>query len=80
MKRIDYKSLLIGITVGAAAVFSIAATGTRAVQMEYKIVEGSVRGGHLESAMNRLSDDWEYVDTEAVGDRNGYAIFRRERR
>ena len=78
MKRIDFKSLGVGVFVGVGAMLTIAATGsTRNAPMEYRVVVGHVRGD-LQSQMNKIAaENWEFLATSNMGDSNAYAIFRR---
>ena len=77
MKRIDFRSLGVGALIGAGAMLAIAATGsTRNTPMEYRVVVGHVRG-ELQSEMNKLGENWEFVATSNMGDPNAYAVFRR---
>jgi hypothetical protein len=77
MKRIDLKSLAVGVLMGAGAVLSVAATGsTRNVPMEYQVTTGDAHSGEFRTQMNKFSD-WEFVATSGVGERSAYAVFRR---
>jgi hypothetical protein len=80
MRRIDLKSVGLGVLIGIGAMLGIAATGsTSRAPMEYRVVVGYVRG-ELESEMNRLDENWEFLATSNTGDPDAYAIFRRPKR
>lgn len=78
MKRIDLKSLGAGLLLGFAVILCVAASGTERMTMEFQIVVGDVHTGQLRNEMNRVGrDGWEFVSTSGVGERTGYAVFRR---
>ena len=78
MKRIDLKSLGLGVLIGTGAMLGIAATGsTRNMPMEYQVVGGNGYGA-LQSEMNKFGgDNWEFLATSGAGDHQVYAVFRR---
>jgi hypothetical protein len=84
-KKIDIKSLLLGVLLGMATFFSVAAaTNVRAV-WEYKVLAGTVFGseskGTLEDAINNtVSQGWEFVSAAHSTERYGFAVMRREKR
>jgi hypothetical protein len=78
MKPFDLKSLATGAIVGAATIFVIAAASPQRVPMEYAVVPGIVHSGELQAKMNKYSaDEWEFVAIESIGDKYGYALFKR---
>lgn len=77
MKRIDLRSLALGVLAGAGVMLTIAATSnTGRTPMEYQIAIGDAHSGEFRNQINRFSD-WEFVATSGVGDRSAYAVFRR---
>ena len=77
MKRIDFKSLVAGLLLGAGAMLAIAATGsTGRTPMEYQTAIGGIHNGDFRNQMNKFND-WEFVATSASGERYAYAVFRR---
>jgi hypothetical protein len=77
MKRIDLKSVALGLLIGGAAVFSMGAVGgTRPVEFEYKVVAGKVWGRELEQLMNGVGP-WELVSVEPFAEQHAFAVFRR---
>ena len=77
MKRIDLKSLGLGLLFGTGAMLGIAATGsTGRMPMEYQTAIGDIHSGDFRNQMNKFSD-WEFVGTGGVGERYAYAVFRR---
>ena len=77
MKRIDFKSLVAGLLLGAGAMLAVAATGsTGRTPMEYQVAIGDAHSGEFRAQMDKFSD-WEFVATSGVGDRSAYAVFRR---
>jgi hypothetical protein len=78
MKRFDVKSVLAGAVIGAGSILALAATGSQRTAFEYAVVPGIVHSGELQTKMNNYSaGEWEFLATETIGDRYGYAIFRR---
>ena len=77
MKRIDLRSLGLGVLVGTGAMIAISATRIDRTSMEYQVVAGNFHND-LRDKLNKFSsDNWELVGTSGVGDQYAYAIFRR---
>jgi hypothetical protein len=78
MKRIEFRSVGIGVLIGAGAMLGVAATGsTRTTPpWEYQVTTGDAHSGEFRSQMNKFGD-WEFVATSGVGERSAYAVFRR---
>jgi hypothetical protein len=84
-RRIDVKSLLLGLLVGASIMLSVAAATTSGnrTNWEYKLVQGKVLGneGTLENAVNsHTAQGWDFVSASPSTDQYGFAVMRREKK
>ena len=79
MTKKEMKNLCLGVALGAGAILGIAAaTNAREMSVEYQVASGNVHNGELRTQMNKFGgDNWEFVSSSGVGDRYGYAIFKR---
>ena len=83
MKKVDIKSLLIGVVLTVAVMFAVAATtgtGNKTV-WEYKVVTASAFKDELGKAINRsVAEGWDFVSASGPNDGNwGMAVLRREK-
>ena len=84
MRTINIRSLLIGASLGAFIILSVAAatgTGSRNV-WEYKVVTASVFQDELGKAINSsVADGWDFVSASGPNDGNwGFAVLKREKK
>lgn len=87
-RRIDIKSLVFGALLGAAIMFSVAATTTsgRGTTWQYKVVPGKVLGNigneiKLEDAINtNAAQGWDFVSASPSTDHYGFAVMRKEKK
>ena len=78
MKRIDLKSLALGVLLGAAAVLSIAAVHNSSGQLEFHVVAGAIFEGSFERNLNKAAaTGWKFEQTATFTDRYGYAVMSR---
>lgn len=78
---IHFKSLVLGATLGAAIVFSVAAADP-AAPWDYKTFDGAVFGtssSRLDEAINQqVAEGWEFVSASHVTEHWGFAVLRRK--
>jgi hypothetical protein len=84
-KRINMRSLLLGLLLGAATVFCVAAATSAGGHRgwEYKTVAGQVLGNEtpLGQAINAsVAEGWEFVSASSSVERWGFAVLRREKK
>ena len=84
--KIQMKSLLLGLVLGAAAVFLIgaAASGGR-TDWEYRVVSGLTFHRPdppiLEKSINSsVAEGWEFVSASGTSQEHGFAIMRRKKK
>jgi hypothetical protein len=84
-KRISIRSLVLGLLLGAATMFCVAAaTSAGGLRVwEYKTVAGQVLGADtpLGQAINAsVAEGWEFVSASSSVERWGFAVMRREKK
>lgn len=83
-KPIDLKSLVLGAMLGAAIVFSVAATTNSGARVwEYKVVPGDVFPGQdqLDKAINAtVTNGWDFVSASHLNEHWAFAVMRREKK
>jgi hypothetical protein len=84
-RRIDIKSLVLGVLVGASIMLSVAAATTAGnrTTWEYKVVQGTVFGkdAQLEDYINsHAAQGWDFVSASPSKDQYGFAVMRREKK
>ena len=76
MKRFDFKSLSVGILLGASVVLGVAAINdTPVAQTEYRVVHGSVHDGELQRNLsNAATEGWKLEESDSITARSAYAV------
>ena len=80
-KRLDAKSVLFGIALGAVIMFSVGAAtdNPRKTSWEYKTVAAKVLGDDLGRAINaQVAQGWEFVSASPSAEQWGFAVLRRQ--
>ena len=57
MKAIDLKSLIIGVCIGAAALFAVGAVPQEHKAVEYKVVNGDIWNGEFQKKLNDIAPE-----------------------
>lgn len=81
--KIDMKSMVLGLLLGTAIVFSVAAADEGRTAWEYKLVTGAVLGAEdlLDDKINRsVGQGWQFVSASHSTERYGFAVMRREKK
>ena len=78
MKAIDLKSLIIGVCIGAAALFAMGAVPQEHKPVEYKVVNGDIWNGEFQKKLNDIAlEGWQLQTASNFADRHGFAILTR---
>ncbi len=82
-KKIDLKSVALGVLLGAIITFSVGAATSGRLGWEYRIVAGKVLGNEsqLDAAINAAAaQGWEFVSASPSTEQWGFAVMKRERK
>lgn len=79
MRRIETKSLVLGIVLGVVACVGVAATPKAASERkEYKIFTAALGNQHLENAVNKAADEgWDLVSCNQWSGAHMVAVMAR---
>ena len=82
MKKLDFKSVLLGALLAFGITLSVAATTGSHPAWEYKVVTGKGFGDELANAINSsVGEGWEFVSVSGPNNENwGLAVLRREKK
>jgi hypothetical protein len=80
MKAIEFKSLCVGLCVGAAVVFALGAVETPK-PVEYKVISGQIWAGEFQNKLNETAaEGWQLQNSGTFAERYGFAILTRNMR